>query len=121
MSSEIVPREKLTKQAVQGVVATAGGLGAFLLAGIAMHPVLGILIGGAITVAGLALSGSRHDRTVGVVTTVVGAATLAASIPFLSRIFGGFVHGVLIVGGIVLVGVGVYSLFRFFRGMKSRS
>jgi hypothetical protein len=119
--SDIVPREKLTKQATQGVVSVAGGIGAFVLAGITAHPLLGIIVGGVITIAGLALSGSKHERGSGVVTTVVGVATLAASVPLLSRVFGGLVHGVLIAGGIILVGVGAYSLFKFFRGMKSRT
>jgi hypothetical protein len=119
--SDIVPREKLTKQATQGVISVAGGVGAFILAGITVHPVLGIIVGGLITFAGLALAGSKHDRGPGVITTVVGAATLAAAIPFLSRLFGPLVHGVLVGAGIILVGVGVYSLVRFFRGMKSRA
>jgi hypothetical protein len=115
--SDIVPREKLTKQATQGVVSIAGGVGAFVLAGITVHPVLGIIVGALITIAGLALSGSKHERGSGVVTTIVGAATLAASI----GLFGGLVHGVLIGGGVILVGVGVYALVKFFRGMKSRT
>jgi hypothetical protein len=119
--SDIVPREKLTKQATQGVVSVAGGIGAFVLAGITAHPVLGIIVGAFITIAGLALSGSKHDRGPGVITTVVGAATLAASIPILGGLFGGLVHGVLVGGGIILVGLGVYSLVRFFRGMKART
>jgi hypothetical protein len=119
--SDIVPREKLTKQATQGVVSIAGGVGAFMLAGITAHPVLGIIVGAFITIAGLALSGSKHERGSGVVTTIVGAATLAASIPILSGLFGGLVHGVLIGGGVILVGVGVYALVKFFRGMKSRT
>jgi hypothetical protein len=115
--SDIVPREKLTKQATQGVVSVAGGIGAFVLAGITVHPVLGIIVGAVITIAGLALSGSKHDRGPGVITTIVGAATLVASF----GLFGGLVHGVLIGGGVILVGLGVYSLVRFFRGMKSRT
>ena len=121
MATDIVPREKLTKQGVQGVVSVAGGIGAFILAGVTAHPVVGILVGGLITIAGLALSGSKHEKGAGVVTTVVGVAALAATVPFISRIFGGLVHGVLIGAGVVLVGVGVYSLIRFFRGMKARS
>jgi len=121
MSTDIVPREKVTKQGVQGVVSIVGAVGAFILAGVTMHPVIGILIGGVITIAGLALSGSKHEKGAGVVTTVVGVATLAATVPFVSRIFGGLVHGVLIGAGFVLLGVGAYSLIRFFRGLKSRS
>jgi hypothetical protein len=121
MSTDIVPREKLTKQGVQGIVSIAGGVGAFILAGITVHPVIGIIVGGLITIAGLSLSGSKHEKGAGIVTTVVGVATLAATVPFISRIFGGLVHGVLIGAGVVLLGVGAYSVIKFFRGMKSRS
>ncbi|HEY9595747.1 MAG TPA: hypothetical protein VHE79_14810 [Spirochaetia bacterium] len=117
--NDIVPREKLTKQALQGVVALAGGIGSFVVAAAVAHPVVGIIIGGAMTVFGLAFAGSKHERTAGVITTIVGAATLVASIPFLG--LGGFVHGLAIGAGIILVGVGAYSLIKFFRGLKSRS
>lgn len=113
MSTEIVPREKVTKHGVQGVVSVAGGVGSIILAAITAHPVFGIIVGGVIGLAGLALSSSKHDRTLGVVTTVVGAGAIAASIFHLG--------GLLVTGGIILLGVGAYSLFRFFRGLKSRS
>jgi len=119
MSTEIVPREKVTKHGVQGVISTAGGIVSFVLAGIttgAFHW-FGVIVGVVIGVAGLALSSSKHDRTLGVATTVVGAAVTVASIGLLR----GLVHGVLVAGGVVLVGIGVYSLVKFFRGLKSRS
>lgn len=121
MSTEIVPREKVTKHGLQGVVSTAGGIVSFVLAGIigvagGIHW-FGLILGAAVGVAGIALSSSKHDRTLGVVTTVVGAAVAVASV----GLFRGLVHGVLIAGGVVLVGIGIYSLVRFFRGLKSRS
>ena len=119
--SEIVPRERLTKQAMQGVISVAGGIGAFVLASLTAIHWIGIVVGGLIAVAGLAMSGSKHDRALGVVTTIVGAATLAASLPFLTRLFGGLVHGLFVGAGIVLVGLGVYSLVKFFRGMRTRT
>jgi len=116
MSTDIVPREKLTKQGITGLVSVAGGIGALIL-NVIDRGIPGLIVGGVITVAGLLLAGSKHERTAGVVTTVVGVGSLAASI----GILGGLVHGVLVAGGIVLLGVGVYSLLRFFRGLKSRS
>ena len=113
MSTDIVPREKVTKHGLQGVVATAGGVGAIVLAAIAAHPVIGIIVGGVIGLAGLALGSSKHDRTLGVVTTVVGVGAVLASIFHLG--------GLLVAGGVVLLGIGAYSLFRFFRGLKTRS
>jgi hypothetical protein len=114
--SDIVPRSKVSKQGVQGVVSLAGGIGAFVLAAIS-NGFLGIIIGGVVTVAGLLLSSSKHERGVGVVITVVGAVTVAASF----GIFGWLVHGLMYGAGAILVGLGGWSLFKFFRGLKSRS
>ena len=116
MSTEMVPRDKLTKQGLNGLVSVAGGVGALVLNALAAG-LPGVIVGGIITVAGLALSGSKHERGVGVATTVVGAATIAASV----GILGGLVHGVLWIGGLGLLGVGIYSLVKFFRGLKTRS
>lgn len=113
MSSEIVPREKVTKSGVQGVVSVAGGLGSIILAAVTAHPVLGVIVGAVIGLAGVALSSSKHDRTLGVATTVVGVAAVFAS---LFR-----AGGILVAGGVILLGIGAYSLFKFFRGLKSRS
>jgi hypothetical protein len=119
LMNDIVPREKLTKQGVQGFVALAGGIGSFVLAGVVRHPIGGIIVGGVLTVLGLVFAGSKHERVAGVVTTVVGAATLVASLPFLG--LGGIVRGLAIGAGVVLVGIGAWSLVKFFRGLKSRS
>jgi hypothetical protein len=119
--NDIVPRSTLARQGVQGVISIAGGIGSFILAGITGHPIIGILVGGALTVCGLALSGSKKDRAPGIITTVAGVATLAASIPVISGIFGGLVHGTLIGAGVVLLGVGAWSLFKFIRGLKTRT
>jgi hypothetical protein len=113
MSSEIVPREKVTKSGLQGVVSTAGGIVSIILAAVTAHPLFGIVVGGIIGLAGLALSSSKHDRTLGVATTVVGGVALVASIFHLG--------GLLVAGGVVLLGIGAWSLYKFFRGLKSRS
>jgi hypothetical protein len=110
--SDIVPRSQLTKQGVQGVGAVAGGVVLLVLAG---GGLFGIVAGAVLTIGGLALSGSRSDRTAGIVTAVVGAATLAAGI------FGGPFAWLMRAGGFVFLGGGIYLLVKFFRGLKSRS
>jgi hypothetical protein len=112
--SEIEPRSQVTRSGVKGVGAVAGGAGLLVLAGISAIPLIGIIAGAVIAVVGLALMTSRSDRTAGVVTAIAGAATLlGAIIPHL--------RWLIWLPGIGLLGVGIYSLVRFFRGVKSRS
>jgi hypothetical protein len=113
--SDIVPRSDLTKQGVKGVGAVAGGIVLIALAG---GGLFGIIVGAVLGVGGLALMGSRSDRTAGIVTAVVGAATL------LTGIFGGQFLGLgwlMRAAGFVFLGGGIYLLVKFFRGLRSRS
>jgi hypothetical protein len=110
--SDIVPRSVLAKQGVQGVGAVAGGVVLFVLAGGGWF---GIIAGAILTLGGLALSGSKSDRTAGIVTAVVGAATL------LTGIFGGPFMWLMKAAGFVFLGGGIYLLVKFFRGLRSRS
>lgn len=110
--SDIVPRSQVSKSGVKGVGAIAGGVGLLILS--SMGGVLGLIAGGVLTVAGLALSSSKSDRTAGVVTAAAGIVTAASAIiPGLDWL--------MWLPGIGLVGAGIYSLVKFFRGMKSRS
>jgi hypothetical protein len=113
--SDIVPRSDLTKQGVKGVGAVAGGIVLIALAG---GGLFGIIVGAVLGLGGLALMGSRSDRTAGIVTAVVGAATL------LTGIFGGQFLGLgwlMRAAGFVFLGGGIYLLVKFFRGLRSRS
>ncbi len=116
--SDIVPRDRLTGQGVRGVVAVAGGIGILALAGIGGVP--GIIVGGALTVIGLAFSGPRSDRGAGLVTAAVGAAVLVSSIPILHGLFGGLFHWLMRAAGLILLGVGGFSLYRFISGLRKR-
>jgi hypothetical protein len=112
--SEIEPRSQVSRSGMKGVGAVAGGAGLLVLAGISAIPLIGIIGGAVIAVVGLALMTSRSDRTAGIVTAVAGAATLlGALIPGLRLL--------IWLPGVGLLGVGIYSLVRFFRGVKSRS
>lgn len=113
--SDIVPRNQLAKQGVFGVMAAGGGVALLVLAG---GGLFGIIAGGILLVAGLALSGSKSDRTLGIVAAVVGGAALATGI---------FGHAIPLItwlmkaAGIVLTGTGIYSLVRFFGNLRKRS
>jgi hypothetical protein len=118
--SDLVPRKELNKRAVQGVVATAGGIATLVVVGISgAHWLAGTIIGAVITVVGMALSGSKSERTAGIVTAVVGAAVLISSLPFLRPIFG-FLRTVMGIAGAGLIVIGGVSLVRFFSGLRKR-
>jgi hypothetical protein len=118
--SDLVPRSELNKRALNGIVAAGGGVATLIVAGISgAHWLAGVIIGGIVGVIGLALSGSKSERTAGIVTAAVGAAVLVSSFPFLRGLFG-WIHGVLVAGGVVLLGIGGVSLFRFFSGLRKR-
>jgi glucose dehydrogenase len=113
--NEIAPRSQVTKNGVKAVGAIAGGVALIVLAA---GSLFAIVAGVVLTVAGLALSSSKSDRTAGIVTTVVGVAALATGI------LGRWIPGIpwlMRLAGIVFVGVGIYSLVTFFRGMKTRT
>jgi hypothetical protein len=112
--SDIVPRNQVTKHGVKGVGAVAGGVGLMILSSISAIPVVGAIAGGILAIVGFSLTGSKSDRTAGVVTAVAGVVTVAAAlIPGL--------RWLIWLPGIGLLGAGVWSLIKFFRGMKSRS
>ncbi len=113
--SDIVPRSQVTKDGVKAAGAIAGGVALLVLAA---GSLFGIVAGVVLTVAGIAVSSSKSDRTAGIVTTVVGVAALATGI------LGRWVPGIpwlMRIAGLVFIGAGIYSLVKFFRGMKTRT
>ncbi len=119
--SDLVPRDRLTGQGVRGVVAVAGGIGILALAGIGGIP--GIIVGGVLAVIGLAFSGSRPERNAGLVIAAVGAAVLVTSVFSLLGLHGpisGLFHWLMRAAGLILLGVGGLSLYRFISGLRKR-
>ena len=99
---------------MKGFGALAGGASLLVLSAISSIPVIGVIAGAVLAVIGFSLTTSRSDRTAGVITAVAGVVTAAAAlIPGLRFL--------VWLPGIGLIGAGVYLLFKFFRGMKSRS
>ncbi len=112
--SDIVPRSEVTKSGVKGVGAVVGGTALLVLSAISSIPVIGVVAGGILAVVGFSLTTSRSDRTAGAVTAVAGIVTAAASlIPGL--------RWLVWLPGLGLLGAGVFMLFRFFRGVKTRT
>ncbi|MBN2552178.1 MAG: hypothetical protein JXB06_05390 [Spirochaetales bacterium] len=119
---DIVPRNQLVKQGVQGIAGVGGGVGLLILRAIAAigekaFSVPGLIVGGVVTVAGLVIMSSPEDRTAGMVTIGAGALTLAASLPLI----GGIANAFMWIGGFGLIIAGGISLFRFLRNLRRRS
>jgi len=109
---DIVPRKEVERDGIRGFLGVAGG-GALLLLG-ALGSLPGIIAGGALAAVGLGLTGSKRDRTMGGVVAAAGILTLTSSL----GLFGG---GLLWLGGLGLLAFGGYSLYNFFRKLKTRS
>jgi hypothetical protein len=118
--SDIEPRSQVSKNGVKGVGALAGGVGLLLLSALSAHFVLGLIAGGILTVVGFSLTGTKSDRTAGWVTAVAGIVTAVSAV---SRVlhFLPNLGWLMWIPGVALIGAGVWSLFKFFRGVRSRS
>jgi hypothetical protein len=119
---DIVPRNQLVKQGVQGIAGVGGGIGLLILRAIAAigegaFSVAGLIVGGVVTVAGFVIMSSPEDRRAGVITIGAGALTLAASLPLI----GGIANAFMWIGGFGLIVAGAVSLFRFLRNLRRRS
>ena len=119
---DIVPRNQLVKQGVQGIAGIGGGVGLLILRAIAAigegaFSVAGLIVGGVVTVAGFVIMSSPEDRRAGMITIGAGALTLAASLPLV----GGVANAFMWIGGFGLIIAGAISLFRFLRNLRRRS
>jgi len=119
---DIVPRNQLVKQGVQGIAGIGGGVGLLILRAITnigdvVFSVPGLVVGGVVTIAGLVITSSPEDRNAGMITIGAGALTLAASLPLV----GGIAKVFMWIGGIGLIAAGAVSLFRFLRNLRRRS
>jgi hypothetical protein len=119
---DIVPRNQLVKQGVQGIAGIGGGVGLLILRAIAAigegaFSVAGLIVGGVVTVAGFVIMSSPEDRSAGMITIGAGALTLAASLPLV----GGIANAFMWIGGFGLIIAGAISLFRFLRNLRRRS
>ena len=107
----------LRSQGTKGVMATAGGVGLWVVNGLLGVPILGWIIGGGLVVLGLSgiLGKSRTDKTSGGIMLAAGAAGLV------SLVLPGLRSFLLGAGGLALVGYGIVNILRFVKGLRSRS
>ncbi|AFG37673.1 hypothetical protein [Spirochaeta africana] len=116
MSDPIVPRDQLVKTGGKAV----GGIGGGIVL-LALNSVTGflpaVIIGGLLTAGGLGIAGSSpEDKTAGTIAAAAGIATISSALPLV----GGLASTLLWGGGVVLLGAGIYSAFKFWQGLRSR-
>lgn len=109
---EIVPTRSLVKEGTKGVGGIAGGAALLVLRALS-GTLLGPILGGILTIGGIGVAAaSKEDRVAGAVVAGAGVLTI------LSRFaFGGTL---MLIGGIGLLGVGGFSLYKFIKGLRSR-
>jgi hypothetical protein len=115
--NEIVPAKTLVKHGSKALGGIAGGGALLVLNGIAAAPVAGLVVGGILTIGGLGIgASSKDDRVAGAVTAGAGVLTALTAIPLV----GPLASGLLSLAGVgLLIGGGV-SLYKFWKGLKSR-
>lgn len=111
--TDLVPRSTLVRQGVQGVLSVAGGI---VMLAASRGGLLSIVLGALIAIAGLALTGSRSDRTAGLVAVAAGAVTLAGGI------FGrlAWMLWPMLAAGVALIGLGGYWIWKFIANLRTR-
>ena len=112
--SDLVPRKTVVKQGGLAIGGVAGGIAVFALAGLPLVPAL--VVGGAIALIGLAISGSKSDRTAGLITAGAGVLTALTAVPLIGGLAGAMMH----IAGIGLLIMGGLNLFKFIKNYRNR-
>lgn len=112
-----VDANEVRKNGMRGVISTGAGIGLVLFNSLLHLPVVGWVIGGALVALGvMGLVGkNRTDRTTGTILLAAGALGLS------SFLFKGLTSFLLGTSGLGLLVFGIFNLFKFARGLKSRS
>lgn len=112
-----VNSDVVRKNGMHGVISTGAGIGLILFNSLLHIPVVGWILGGGLVVLGIMglIGKNSTDKTTGVL--MMGAGVLGL-LSFFLKGFTGFILGA---AGIGLIGYGVFNLFKFAKGLKSRS
>jgi hypothetical protein len=113
--------KSLAKQGVAAIGMIAGGAFLFVMEALARFRVLGLVLGAAAGIVGIAalLSKDPDDRKPGIIITAAGILVILSKtgIPVLRAL----APTLLSIGAVGLLVVGVWKGIKFLRGLRSRS
>ena len=111
---ELATRSEMSKQLMNGVGGVGAGVGLLIVSALASSPVLWVAAG-ICGVIGIGMILSKTQKKAGV--AMVGAAALVGVAGLASAVLGWLVP----VAGIGLIGLGIFSLYKYFKNMKKRT
>jgi hypothetical protein len=110
---ELTTRSEMSKQLMNGVGGVGAGIGLIIISALGA-PV--VLVGAGICAAiGIGLALSKTQKKAGMV--MLGAGVVVGVAGLISALTGVLVP----IAGIGLIGLGIFSLYKFFSNMKKRS
>jgi hypothetical protein len=114
---ELVSRNEMSKQLINGVGGVGAGIGLLIVNG--FHPLVLLVGAGICGAVGLGMLASKSEKKAG--AAMLGAGVLAggaAALALLSFVGLGFLPWL---AGIGLIGLGGFSIFKFFSNLKKRT
>jgi hypothetical protein len=111
-----VSTDVLAKRGVTAIGSLIGGVGLMVLG--VLPPIMGLIAGGVVGVAGISglLSRDPEDRKPALLVTAAGALAVFSKVPIVRPI----AASLLGLGAIGLIGLGIYNGIKFLKGLKSR-
>jgi hypothetical protein len=109
--------EDLRAQGTKGVMAAAGGVGLMVVSALVASPIVAGIIGGVLAFLGFTgvVSKKKTDRTTGAIVLGIGGVALA------SAFLHGPLSGLLSLAGLGLVVFGGWNIFKFIKGLRTRT
>ncbi len=112
-----VDAETVRGQGSRGIISTGAGLGLWVVNGLLNLPFVGVALAGGLVALGIygLVNKTKTDKATGAV--LLGAGGLGIVSLFIPGMRD-FLFGV---GGLALVGYGIFNIVKFVKGLKSRS
>jgi len=107
----------LRARGTRGVMSAIGGVGLLGVSALVSNPIGAGIVGGALAILGLSgiFSKTKSNRGMGGIVLIVGGVALA------SAFLHGPLGGLLWIGGLALLAVGGWNIFKFVKGLRSRA